>query len=101
MPTLMQQEVLQCLNLLEISPEKTAQSINIKLIKDQYLKLAQMYHPDVMASRIGDGQEEQGDDAVDIEERFVEVKEAFDKLVEINDQYGGHLLVDPEAELAE
>ena len=86
MPTLMQHEVLHCLKLLEISPEKTAQSINIKLIKDQYLKLAQMYHPDVMASRIGDGREGQEDDeAEDIEERFVEVKEAFDKLVEIND----------------
>jgi len=30
----------------------------------------------------------------------VEIKEAFDKLVEINSEFGGHLLIDPEAELA-
>lgn len=44
-------EVLDCLKQLEITPEQTAQSINIKAIKDQYLKLAQRYHPDVLAAQ--------------------------------------------------
>ena len=35
------------------------------------------------------------------EEMFIQVKAAFDKLVEVNDEYGGKLLTDPEAELAE
>ena len=63
-----------------------------------------MYHPDVMASRIKEGTSEAGEqqeEEIDVEERFVEVKEAFDKLVKLNDEYGGQLLVDPEAELAE
>lgn len=31
---------------------------------------------------------------------FIEVKAAFDRLVELNEQFGGNLLTDPEAELA-
>ena len=32
---------------------------------------------------------------------FIEVKAAFDRLVELNEQFDGNLLVDPEQELAE
>jgi len=32
---------------------------------------------------------------------FIAVKAAFDKLVELNDEFKGKLLTDPEAELAE
>ena len=31
---------------------------------------------------------------------FIKVKEAFDRLVKLNDEYGGQLLTDPEEELA-
>lgn len=95
MPTVMQEEVLKCLSLLEIQAEKTVQSIDITLIKEHYLKLAQKYHPDAVASR----QEELKDDESP-ESKFVEIKEAFDKLVEINSEFGGSLLIDPEAEMA-
>ena len=37
----------------------------------------------------------------ELEEKFVEIKEAFDKLIDINNEYKGQLLSDPEAELAE
>ena len=30
---------------------------------------------------------------------FIKVKEAFDRLVKLNDEYGGQLLTDPEEEL--
>ena len=36
-----------------------------------------------------------------MEEMFIEVKAAFDRLVELNEQFDGNLLVDPEQELAE
>ena len=35
------------------------------------------------------------------EEKFIDVKAAFDRLIELNEQYDGRLLVDSEAELAE
>lgn len=35
------------------------------------------------------------------EDKFIEVKEAFDRLVELNVEYQGKLLIDAEAELAE
>ena len=38
---------------------------------------------------------------ITMEEMFIEIKAAFDKLVQLNDEYGGMLLTDPEAELAE
>lgn len=42
-----------------------------------------MYHPDVMASQITEGKGDEEEE--DVLDRFVEVKEAFDKLVELND----------------
>ena len=47
----MQREVVKCLKLLEIQSSETNQAIDIKRIKEQYLKLAQQYHPDVVANR--------------------------------------------------
>lgn len=53
MPEVMQLEVLKCLEALSIKFDKQAQeSIDIKRIKAQYLKLAQMYHPDVIVNRL-------------------------------------------------
>jgi len=49
MPENMQNEVLECLSQLEITTDRSAQSFNIKSIKEQYLRLAQRYHPDVVA----------------------------------------------------
>ena len=84
----MQDEVIKCLNLLEIKTDKTAQSFNIRAIKEQYLRLAQMYHPDVIA-QIKKEELKVGESLEELEEKFVEVKEAFDRLVELNGQYGG------------
>ena len=100
MPEVMQNEVLECLSLLEIKPDKTAQSFNIKSIKEQYLRLAQMYHPDVVA-QIKEEEMKEGESLMVLEEKFIQVKEAFDRLVELNGQYGGQLLIDPETERAE
>mmetsp|Transcript_9424 Transcript_9424/g.11544 ORF Transcript_9424/g.11544 Transcript_9424/m.11544 type:complete len:87 (-) Transcript_9424:890-1150(-) len=85
MPEVMKIEVLDCLSQLEITPEKAAQSINIKAIKDQYLRLAQRYHPDVLAASQEDDREEKVEE---IQEKFIKVKEAFDRLVELNIEYG-------------
>ena len=53
MPEVMQLEVLKCLEALSIKFDKQAQeSIDIKRIKAQYLKLAQTYHPDVIINRL-------------------------------------------------
>ena len=53
-------------------------------------------------------QDEDADEEFDLEaamakaeENFIEVKASFDKLVQLNDEYGGDLLIDPEAERAE
>ena len=46
MPTEMQDEVIRCLKTLEIPANKISEAIDIKTIKEQYLKLAQKYHPD-------------------------------------------------------
>ena len=37
---------------------------------------------------------------LEIQDKFVKIKEAFDRLVELNSQYDNQLLSDPEAELA-
>ena len=96
MPELMKVEVLDCLSQLEITPDKAAQSINVKAIKKQYLELAQRYHPDVLAAQAEIDEEK----IMEIQDKFVKIKEAFDRLVELNSQYDNQLLSDPEAELA-
>ena len=94
MPVTMQREVVKCLKTLEIQSSETHEAIDIKRIKEQYLKLAQQYHPDVIGNQ--DDQEE-GKKA---EEMFIEIKESFDRLVQLNEEFGGNLLTDPEADLA-
>ena len=43
----MQREIYSCLTILEIkSPDKNY-DLDLKQIKEQYLKLAQQYHPDM------------------------------------------------------
>ena len=96
----MQDEVIKCLDLLEIKPDKKSGSFNIRAIKEQYLRLAQMYHPDVIG-HLKEKDLKEGESHEELEEKFVQVKEAFDRLVELNGQYGGQLLIDPEAEKAE
>ena len=49
MPAIMQVEVIKCLQTLEIAAHETNKAIDIKRIKQQYLILAQKYHPDVLA----------------------------------------------------
>ena len=90
----MQVEVVKCLQTLEIPLIEAEQSINIKRIKESYLRLAQKYHPD---STFDAAEEENYDH--EVEDMFIEVKAAFDKLVELNHQWNGALLTDPEAEL--
>ena len=90
----MQREVVKCLKILEIQSSETSEAIDIKRIKEQYLRLAQKYHPDVVAN--SDEHDESS-----AEEMFIEVKSSFDRLVELNEQFDGNLLTDPEAELAE
>ena len=87
-------EVVKCLETLEIPLKEVEQSINIRRIKEQYLRLAQKYHPD---STFNAADEESMD--LTMEDMFIEVKAAFDKLVELNQQWNGALLTDPEAEL--
>lgn len=105
MPEIMQLEVMKCLKALAITIDaKTEESIDIKRIKAQYLKLAQMYHPDVITNRLESEKatdQEKEKAMAEAEDKFIEVKEAFDRLVELNDEYQGQLLTDPEAELAE
>ena len=96
MPELMKIEVLECLSLLEIKPEKTAQSINVKAIKKQYLELAQRYHPDVLAAQAEFDEEK----ILKLQDKFVKIKEAFDRLIELNSEYDNQLLADPEEDLA-
>ena len=55
---------------------------DLKQAKDAYLKLAQIHHPDV-----------EGGDPV----RFVEVKEAWDKLIKINTEFNNQVLFSNEA----
>ena len=90
----MQVEVVKCLQTLEIPLKEAEQSINIKRIKESYLRLAQKYHPDSTF----EAADEENYDAAE-QDMFIEVKAAFDKLVEMNQQWNGALLTDPEAEL--
>ena len=59
-------------------------------MKTEYLKLAQRYHPDAVLANAKQGTEdgeEIDEDAIvaEAEEKFIEMKEAFDRLVELND----------------
>ena len=84
----MQREVIKCLKLLEIQSNETQEAIDIKRIKEQYLKLAQQYHPDVIANKEAniEQSEESREAAIkDAEEMFIEIKAAFDRLVELNE----------------
>ena len=58
------------------------------------MRLAQKYHPD---SNFDAADEASYD--LSVEDMFIEVKAAFDKLVELNQEWNGALLTDPEAEL--
>ena len=66
------------------------------------MKLAQKYHPDAVNAQAAKAEE--GEVSLtneQAEETFIEVKAAFDRLVELNVEYQGKLLIDAEAELAE
>ena len=65
------------------------------------MRLAQRYHPDVIGQMTEEDAMKEGETLEELEEKFVSIKEAFDRLVELNGQYGGQLLIDPEEQRAE
>lgn len=46
LPIVVQREVFYHLKMLEFKDVNTRLDIDMKLVRDQYLKLAQKYHPD-------------------------------------------------------
>ena len=52
--------------------------LDLRTIREQYLKLAQRYHPDLT------GEDIHSDAAKKNDEKFVLAKEAYDKIVELN-----------------
>ena len=63
--------------------DKGQQSIDIKTVKAHYLKLAQKFHPDVIQHQLKESGEEADEKSAitEAEDKFIEVKAAFDKLV--------------------
>ena len=60
--------------------------ITLKTIREQYLKLAQKYHPDATAKAETEEQEE----------AFIQMKESFDRLIELDKDSKGKLFVSAE-----
>jgi len=73
------------LNVLEFSQAQQFQEIDLKIIREQYLKLAQKYHPDVSTESAN------GADTSENEERFIKVKDSFDRLVFLDKDSRGQL----------
>ena len=64
--------------------------ITLKTIREQYLKLAQKYHPDAVKGGEAKAQTEEQ------EEAFIQMKESFDRLVELDKDSKGKLFVSAE-----
>lgn len=84
LPTAMQREVFSLLRSLEFeSPDQNA-DIDFRLVREQYLKLAQLYHPDMQH--------------VESAQKFLVVREAYDRLLELDQQSEGRLLLNTEGQ---
>ena len=83
----LQQEIITCLGALEI--QKPRGQVDFKVVRNQFLKLAQQHHPDTI---------ENEDDLEQSQEKFIEVKTAYDRLVHINEQQNYAIFLDLEAE---
>ena len=82
-PIALQREVFHHLVMLEFHLlPKRVDEMSLKTIRDQYLKLAQKYHPDAAVSE---------DSAPN--EQFIQVKESFDRLTELNKESKGKLFI--------
>lgn len=82
--SVVQQEVFRNLTLLEFDIPHLRLDINMKAVKDQYLKLAQKYHPDRSSS--GSGKEDKA---------FIDAKAAYDRVVAMDRDFKGGLFVSP------
>lgn len=60
--------------------------------------LAQRYHPDVLAQTAKEAVPEAEKEESVENDQFIEVKAAFDRLIELNEASDGHLLADIELE---
>lgn len=79
LPIALQREVLYHLNILEFKEAHKMTDMELKKVKEQYLKLAQKYHPDSGA---------EADEAV-----FINVKESFDRIVQLDKESNGQLFI--------
>ena len=72
--------------MLQLTEVEEKQDIDIKLVREQYLKLAQKYHPDTSDQS---NQEQVSAN----EETFIRVKESFERLVFLDKDSKGQLFV--------
>ena len=78
----LQREIFHHLDVLEFYNVEKGRDIDIDLVKEQYYKLAQKYHPDAGESNEKDETEE-----------FIKVKASFDRLMEINKESRDRLFI--------
>ena len=82
LPIALQREVYFHLTVLEFEKSDTQTSdIEMKVVREQYLKLAQKYHPDRSV--------ENPEQAAANEAIFVKMKESFERLVNLDKESGG------------
>ena len=82
-----QGEIYASLLVLEIKSPETDPHLDLRMVREQYLKLAQRYHPDLTQVDIT------SELAIKNDEKFVAVKEAYDRLVELNTKSNFRLFI--------
>ena len=73
LPIVLQRELFHHLYILEFYDVEKRRDMDIDVVKEQYYKLAQKYHPDTGESNDKDDTEE-----------FIKIKDSFDKIMELN-----------------
>ena len=74
--------------MLEFVDVQKRQDIDMKVVREQYLKLAQKYHPDVTSEKSNEKYDPKNND-----EAFVNVKESFDRITTLDKESNGQLFL--------
>ena len=84
LPIVIQREVIYHLGVLEFTDVHKRQDIDLKAVRKQYLKLAQQYHPDVVADKLTTKMNDM---------KFIEVKSSSDRIRTLDKESNGDLFM--------
>ncbi len=89
LPPHLQDEVMSLLRRLEFDHVDQITELQFKTVQEQFKKLAKKYHPDATEQKLLD------QETIDhYHEKFIMLKEAYDRMIELNQEKTGKLFME-------